>query len=81
MYMRIAIVGYGNLGQGAELALRDCRDCEAVGFLPAVTPPQSGHAPGSRSIRRRIFFRGKENWMYCCFAAAVRRICRRSPRR
>lgn len=38
MYMRIAIVGYGNLGQGAELALRDCRDCEAVGVFTRRDP-------------------------------------------
>ena len=38
MYMRIAIVGYGNLGQGAELALRDCRDCEAVGVFTRRNP-------------------------------------------
>lgn len=38
MYMRIAIVGYGNLGQGAELALCDCRDCEAVGVFTRRDP-------------------------------------------
>ena len=38
MYMRIAIVGYGNLGQGAELALRDCHDCEAVGVFTRRDP-------------------------------------------
>ena len=68
-------------GRGRSLPYATAATARRWGFLPAVTPPQSGHAPGSRSIRRRISFRGKESWMYCCFAAAVRRICRRSPRR
>lgn len=38
MYMRAAIVGYGNLGQGAELALRGCRDFEAVGVFTRRNP-------------------------------------------
>lgn len=36
--MRVGIVGYGNLGRGVELALRDCPDAQAVAVFTRRDP-------------------------------------------
>ena len=78
MYMRIAIVGYGNQGQGRSLPYATATTARR-GVLPAVTRrnPDTHRDPGLSG--GGYPFVGRKNWMYCCFAAAVRRICRGHP--
>ncbi len=66
--IRVGIVGYGNLGKGVELALRQNSDFELVAIFTRRTPaPDSGLT----SIEKILDYQGKIDLMFMCGGSAT----------
>lgn len=66
--IRVGIVGYGNLGKGVELALKQNPDFELVAIFTRRTPaPDSGLT----SIEKILDYKGKIDLMFMCGGSAT----------
>ena len=66
--IRVGIVGYGNLGKGVELALKQNPDFELAAIVTRRTPaPDSGLT----SIEKILDYKGKLDLMFMCGGSAT----------
>ncbi len=66
--IRVGIVGYGNLGKGVELALKQNPDFELIAVFTRRTPaPDSGLV----SIEKILDYKGKIDLMFMCGGSAT----------
>ena len=73
MKTRVAIMGYGNLGRGVELALRNSPDMEFVAVFSAVTRQRSASNDRcSRHLRNDIdAYQDKVDVLIICGGSAT----------
>lgn len=71
--IRIGIVGYGNLGKGAELAIQKCLDMELIGIFTRRDPAGIQTTSGAkvRALDEAGDFKGKIDVMLLCGGSAT----------
>lgn len=69
--IKIAIAGYGNLGKGVELAVRQNPDIELVAIFTRRDPLKIGSPAPVFNVSQAVNFRGKINVMILCGGSAT----------
>jgi len=71
--MKLAIYGYGNLGKGVELAIRDSSDCELIGVFTRRAPESVQTLTGAKvyAASELPLFKGKLDAVVICGGSAT----------